>query len=66
LKFGDSLGVILPKELLQRLNAAEGECLLLIESADGAYELGSHHQPLPQHSSHRRQVIGLSERTTLD
>jgi putative addiction module antidote len=38
-KFGNSLGVILPKEAIQRLNTAEGEKLLLIESQDGAYQL---------------------------
>jgi putative addiction module antidote len=38
-KFGNSLGVILPKEVLQRLNAAEGDRLLLIESPDGTYQL---------------------------
>ena len=38
-KFGNSLGVILPKEAIQRLNTAEGEKLLLIESPDGAYQL---------------------------
>jgi putative addiction module antidote len=37
-KFGNSLGVILPKEVLQRLNAVEGQRLLLIESSDGAYQ----------------------------
>ena len=38
-KFGNSLGVILPKEVLQRLNAAEGQRLLLIESPDGTFQL---------------------------
>ena len=38
-KFGNSLGVILPKEILQRLNATEGQRLLLIESPDGTYQL---------------------------
>ncbi|MEO8051384.1 MAG: AbrB/MazE/SpoVT family DNA-binding domain-containing protein [Acidobacteriota bacterium] len=38
-KFGNSLGVILPKEVIQRLNAAEGERLLLMESPDGAFQL---------------------------
>jgi putative addiction module antidote len=38
-KFGNSLGVVLPKEVIRRLNTAEGERLLLIESADGAYQL---------------------------
>jgi putative addiction module antidote len=38
-KFGNSLGVILPKEALQRLNATEGDRLLLIETPDGTYQL---------------------------
>jgi putative addiction module antidote len=38
-KFGNSLGVILPKEVLQRLNATEGDRLLLIETPDGTYQL---------------------------
>ena len=38
-KFGNSLGVILPKEILQRLNATEGQRLLLIESPEGAFQL---------------------------
>jgi putative addiction module antidote len=38
-KFGNSLGVILPKEVVGRLNAGDGERLFLIESADGDYRL---------------------------
>ena len=38
-KFGNSLGVVLPKEVIQRLRTAEGERLFLVEGADGAYEL---------------------------
>lgn len=38
-KFGNSLGVILPKEVIQRLRTAEGERVLLIETADGGVKL---------------------------
>lgn len=38
-KFGNSMGVVLPKEVLQRLQSAEGERLFLTESPDGAYRL---------------------------
>ena len=38
-KFGNSLGVILPKEIIQRLNTAEGGRLLVIESPDGTFQL---------------------------
>ena len=38
-KFGNSLGVILPKEVIQRLGAAEGERVLLIETPEGTFRL---------------------------
>jgi putative addiction module antidote len=38
-KFGNSLGVILPKEVLPPLTATEGDRLLLLESLDGTYQL---------------------------
>jgi putative addiction module antidote len=38
-KFGNSLGVVLPKEVIQRLRTGEGEPLFLVESPAGAYEL---------------------------
>ena len=34
-KIGNSVGVVLPKEALARLNADEGDSLLLIETLDG-------------------------------
>ncbi len=38
-KFGNSLGVVLPKEVIQRLRTGEGERLFLVESPAGTYEL---------------------------
>jgi putative addiction module antidote len=38
-KFGNSLGVVLPKEVIQRLQTAEGERLLLIEASDRSYQM---------------------------
>jgi putative addiction module antidote len=38
-KFGNSLGVVLPKEVIQRLRAGDGERLFLIEAGDGEYRL---------------------------
>ncbi len=34
-KFGNSLGVVLPKEVIQRLHTGEGEPLFMIEAPDG-------------------------------
>ena len=38
-KFGNSLGVILPKEVITRLNSNDGDKLFLIEDASGGYRL---------------------------
>jgi putative addiction module antidote len=38
-KFGNSLGVVLPKEVIQRLRTGDGEALYLVEAPDGGYQL---------------------------
>lgn len=38
-KFGNSLGVVLPKEVVQRLKTGEGSPVFLIESSGGEYRL---------------------------
>ena len=41
-KFGNSLGVVLPKEVVNRLHTGEGEPLFLIEGPDGGYQLSAY------------------------
>ena len=38
-KFGNSLGVVLPKEVISRLHTGDGEPLFLIEGSNGGYQL---------------------------
>ena len=38
-KIGNSLGVVLPKETLERLKAAEGNFLYLTDAPDNGYRL---------------------------
>jgi putative addiction module antidote len=38
-KFGNSLGVVLPKDVINRLHTKDGEPLFLIEGPDGSYRL---------------------------
>ena len=38
-KIGNSVGVVLPKEALVRLNADEGDVLFLTDAADGSFRL---------------------------
>ena len=38
-KIGNSVGVIIPKEALARLNADEGDTMYLTESTDGGFRI---------------------------
>lgn len=38
-RVGNSLGVILPKEVVHRLRATEGQRLFLVETPDSSYRL---------------------------
>lgn len=38
-KFGNSLGVVLPKEVVNRLQTGDGGPLFLIEAPEGGYQL---------------------------
>lgn len=38
-KFGNSLGVVLPREVINRLHTEDGKSLFLIEMPDGSYRL---------------------------
>lgn len=38
-KFGNSLGVVLPKEVITRLQTGDGEKLFLLEGVGGDYRL---------------------------
>jgi len=38
-RVGNSLGLVMPKEALARLNAVEGDFLVLTETTDGGFRL---------------------------
>lgn len=40
-KFGNSLGIVLPKEVVNRLHTKDGEPLFLIEAPNGGYQMTS-------------------------
>ena len=45
-KVGNSVGVVLPKEALARLNADEGDTVVLTETTDGGFRLTATHPAL--------------------
>jgi antitoxin component of MazEF toxin-antitoxin module len=61
-KFGNSLGVVLPKEVIHRLRTEDGEKLFLIEAAEGGYRL-TPHDPREEDEEGRRHHGPLSQHT---
>ena len=52
-KVGNSLGVVLPKEVTARLQAKEGTRLFLVEAPDGQYRLS----PFDEEFGRRMEVV---------
>ena len=62
-KIGNSLGVVLPKEAVNRLNASDGDRLFLIESPDGAYQLTPYDPGFEKKLAKTEEIIGRYRNT---
>jgi putative addiction module antidote len=62
-KFGNSLGVVLPKEVINRLRTDEGETLFLIEAADGGYRLTPYDPSFEQKMAKAEDIINRYRNT---
>lgn len=62
-KIGNSLGVVLPKEAVNRLNASDGDRLFLIESPDGAYQLTPYDPEFEKKLAKTEEIIGRYRNT---
>jgi putative addiction module antidote len=63
-KFGNSLGVVLPKDVINRLQTGDGEKLFLIEAAEGDYRL-TPYDPAFEEQMEKAQEIMSRYRNTL-
>ena len=63
-KFGNSLGVVLPKEVINRLQTGDGEMLFLLETPDGSYRL-TPYDPLFEKKMSKAEEIISRYRNTL-
>jgi putative addiction module antidote len=63
-KFGNSLGVVLPKEVISRLQTADGERLFLVEAAEGDYRL-TPYDPVFEKKMEKAEDIMARYRNTL-
>ena len=62
-KFGNSLGVVLPKDVIKRLQTKDGEPLFLIEAADGSYRLTPYDPAFEKKMAKAEDIIGRYRNT---
>ena len=62
-KFGNSLGVVLPKEVISRLRTADGEKLFLVEAPDGSYQLTPYDPAFEQKMAKAEELISRYRNT---
>jgi putative addiction module antidote len=62
-KFGNSLGVVLPKEVIQRLRTSEGEHILLVEAPDGAYQIAPADEEFEKKMSRAHDIMSRYRKT---
>ena len=62
-RFGNSLGVVLPKDVINRLHAKDGEALFLIEAADGSYRLTPYRPTFETTMRKAEDIIGRYRNT---
>ena len=62
-RFGNSLGVVLPKEVINRLHAGDGERLFLIEAPDGGYHLTAYDPGFEKKMEKADDIIGRYRNT---
>ena len=62
-RFGNSLGVVLPREVIERLHASDGEKLFLIESEGGEYRLTPYDPEFEQKISKAEEIMNRYRNT---
>jgi putative addiction module antidote len=62
-KFGNSLGVVLPKEVINRLQTSDGEPLFLLEAPDGTYQLTPYDPAFEKKMAKAEDIIGRFRNT---
>jgi putative addiction module antidote len=62
-RFGNSLGVVLPKEVIQRLQTGDGERVFLIEAGDGDYRLTPYDPTFEKKMAKAEEIMGRYRNT---
>jgi putative addiction module antidote len=62
-RVGNSLGIVLPKEVIQRLQTGDGGALYLIEAPDGEYRLTNYDPDFEKKMAKSENIIGRYRNT---
>ncbi|MDS4021340.1 MAG: AbrB family transcriptional regulator [Candidatus Competibacter sp.] len=62
-KFGNSLGVVLPREVINRLRTQDGQTLFLVEAPDGSYRLTPYDPAFEQKMAQAEKIIARYRNT---
>ena len=62
-KFGNSLGVVLPKDVVTRLNTRDGDPIYLVETPDSGYRLVSQNPGFAAKIAKAEDIIGRYRNT---
>jgi putative addiction module antidote len=62
-KIGNSLGIVLPKEVVSRLRAEEGESVFLIEGSNGEYQLTPYDPEFGKKMKKAEEIMGRYRNT---
>lgn len=62
-RFGNSLGVVLPKDVVNRLHTKDGEPLFLIEAPDGGYRLTPYDPVFEKKMAKAEEIVGRYRNT---
>ncbi len=62
-KFGNSLGVVLPKDVINRLRTKDGEPLFLIEAPEGSYQLSPYDPAFEKKMTKAEDIISRYRNT---
>jgi len=62
-RFGNSLGVVLPKEVISRLHTDDGQPLFLVEAPEGGYRLTPYDPSFEQKMEKAEDIISRYRNT---
>lgn len=62
-KFGNSLGVLLPKDVITRLQTGDGQSLFLSDAPDGSYRLSPFDPSFEEKMTKADEIMGRYRNT---